>query len=191
MDVLEAIRARRAVRAFLPNELAKEAVEELLLLATYAPSALNRQPWSFLVLTGRDRLAGLEDAVRASCLAAVERSAGDEPSEIVQHVRDLVAARFPIFHGAPAAVVVLVPAGDRTAVVDGALAAQNLMLAAHAHGLATCPVGLAAPYFQDPANLATLGVPADRYAALVLALGEPDGPPPAMPERRAPTVHWT
>jgi nitroreductase len=49
----EAIRSRRAVRAFLPNPVPRETVEDILRVASRAPSGVNTQPWKVMVLTGR------------------------------------------------------------------------------------------------------------------------------------------
>jgi F420 biosynthesis protein FbiB-like protein len=57
----EFIRSRRSVREFLPNPISKEMLETILETATWAPSAHNRQPWRFVVLTGtenKSKLAG-------------------------------------------------------------------------------------------------------------------------------------
>ena len=53
----EAIRTRRSVRAFLPTPVPQETVEELLTLASRAPSGTNVQPWKVHVVSGEKRLA--------------------------------------------------------------------------------------------------------------------------------------
>ena len=47
-----AIATRRSVRAFLPTPVQRETVEEILQLASRAPSGTNTQPWKAVVLTG-------------------------------------------------------------------------------------------------------------------------------------------
>jgi nitroreductase len=61
----EAILTRRSVRAFLPTPVPREAVEELLTLASRAPSGTNIQPWKVHVVAGEQRLA-LSRAIQAA-----------------------------------------------------------------------------------------------------------------------------
>ena len=65
-----AISGRHSVRAFLPEPVARETIEDILRVAARAPSGTNTQPWQVHVLTGaakegltRDILAAFDDAV--------------------------------------------------------------------------------------------------------------------------------
>jgi nitroreductase len=69
----EAILTRRSVRAFLPTQVPREVVEELLTLASRAPSGTNIQPWKVRVIAGEKRLA-LSRAIQA----AIERDGMDK-----------------------------------------------------------------------------------------------------------------
>ena len=69
----EAIRTRRSVRAFLPAPVPRQVVEELLTLASRAPSGTNIQPWKVRVIAGEKRLA-LSRAIQA----AIERDGLDK-----------------------------------------------------------------------------------------------------------------
>ena len=53
MDVFEAIRKRRAVRLYRPDPVSRENILTVLDAANQAPSALNRQQWEFLIVTGK------------------------------------------------------------------------------------------------------------------------------------------
>ncbi len=190
MDVLQAIRSRRAIRSYSSEPVDKKTISDLIDLAICAPSALNRQPWSFAVIEGRERLADLETAARAAWLDEDGALLASQPPEVAEHVRGLLQAGFPIFHEAPAAILMLAPRDDTTALIDTALAAQTLMLAAHGMGLGTCPVALSGAYFNVPATLADLGLPADVQVLLTVLIGNVAGPRPDMPARREPTVYW-
>ena len=190
MDVLEAIRTRRAIRSYSSEPVDRKTIADLIDLAIRAPSALNRQPWSFAVIEGRERLADLEAAARASWLDEDGAVLASQPPEVAEHVRDLLESGFPIFHDAPAVILMLAPSDDTTALIDTALASQTLMLAAHGMGLGTCPVALSGPYFNLPSTLAELGLPADVRVLLTILIGNVAGPLPGMPARREPTVHW-
>jgi nitroreductase len=65
MDVLQAIKERRSIRAFKSDPVSRDKVEEVLRLAALAPSAINLQPWEFTVVIGeeRERLSRKTDSV--------------------------------------------------------------------------------------------------------------------------------
>ena len=73
-----AITSRRSVRAFLPTPVAREVVEQILAVASRAPSGTNTQPWQVHVLTGAS-LAELSRRIRA---------AFDDPAERAQHTEE-------------------------------------------------------------------------------------------------------
>jgi len=50
MDLLEAIDARKSIRAFKPDPVPKEFLMEILGIATRAPSSVNSQPWEFFIV---------------------------------------------------------------------------------------------------------------------------------------------
>jgi nitroreductase len=52
MDVIEAVKKRKSIRGYKPDPVPKEVLEQILELASHAPSAMNTQPWEFTVLTG-------------------------------------------------------------------------------------------------------------------------------------------
>ncbi|SDR75708.1 nitroreductase family protein [Opitutus sp. GAS368] len=60
MELRKAIYQRRAVREFSDAEASGAVVPDLLRVAAQAPSAMNRQPWTFAVFHGRARLAAKE-----------------------------------------------------------------------------------------------------------------------------------
>ncbi len=100
---------------------------------------------------------------------------------------------FAIFHGAPALIVIY--ATSAGGVHDCFLAAENILLAAGALGLGTCPIGLAIPCFDRPDVKAELEVPTDYLTALPIVIGVPAGPvarphhePPNVLARRHPGV---
>ena len=69
MEIIEAIRTRRSVRAFKPEPVPRKVLEELLDIARWAPSGGNAQPWHFIVLGGKvldDIRAWLEEKVKTS-----------------------------------------------------------------------------------------------------------------------------
>ena len=52
MDIIEAVKSRRSIRAYTDKPVSREVIEEILDVSVRAPSALNTQPWEFTVITG-------------------------------------------------------------------------------------------------------------------------------------------
>lgn len=131
-QVIEAIANRRSIRRYQERPVEPGIITALLEAATRAPNAVNRQPWSFVVV---------QDPERRARLADVSRLLGVKMNQVAQ-----------------APLVVAVLGNPRTSSFldyDCSLAAGNLMLAAHSLGLGTCWVGA----FDSRAVQAILAVP--------------------------------
>jgi F420 biosynthesis protein FbiB-like protein len=155
-------------------------LERLLDGAIWAPSAHNRQPWRFVVVTGaaarRELASAMGDRLRAD-LVADKRP----PEEIEADVR----RSFRRIDGAPVLIVVCLSMVDMDrypddkrdtaehimAIQSTALAAQNLLLAAHYEGLGAC--WLCAPLFCPDVVVKTLDLPADWEPQALITLGYP------------------
>ena len=55
MELWQAIRERKSIRAYKHDPIPKETIEEILRLTIHAPSAINLQPWEFIVVTGEEK----------------------------------------------------------------------------------------------------------------------------------------
>ena len=77
MELSDVIKSRRSVRYYLDGEVTKEQIEDILYHGTLAPSAKNKQPWQFVVLTGesKDKAADLMIAYDADETNAEEKAA--------------------------------------------------------------------------------------------------------------------
>ncbi|WP_201411098.1 nitroreductase family protein [Mesorhizobium sp. J8] len=93
MELMDALRTRRAVRAFTGEPVDDVTIEELVGAAILAPSAVNLQPWAFAVVRGTERLHALSAQARRYALAHLP---SDSP--LATHVAD---PAFEIFHGRP------------------------------------------------------------------------------------------
>ena len=185
MHILEAIESRRSVREYLGTPIERADVEALIEAAIEAPSAINQQSWAFVVVQDPKLLQRYSDAVKPRVLATLSETA--LPPEFEVTLRD---PEYHVFHRAPTLIVIYARPGDSFATVDCCLAAQNLMLAAHARGLATCWIGLAVPWLDRKSVKRDLGVPEDWTAVAPIVVGRPKGPPPRKPPRRPPDVIW-
>lgn len=62
METWDGIRARRNVRQYTDQPIAREGLERILEAGRRAPSSQNWQPWNFVVVTGRGQLVELAKA---------------------------------------------------------------------------------------------------------------------------------
>lgn len=186
MELIEAIYHRRAVRNFTERQPTEDDIQHLLKAAVQAPSALNLQPWSFAVIHGRKRLAGYSERIKAHLEDTLEPEFGPEARA------DLYAApSFNIFYNAGTLLVICAKPERLHPAEDCCLAAQNLMLAAHDRGLATCPIGFARSWLNRPEVKAELGIPPTHTAVFPLVIGYPAlPPPPAVPRNEPDIVSW-
>ena len=166
MNLEEAIRGRRSVRGFLPDEVPEGTLREIFELAQWAPSNCNVQPWTPHVVSGeallrlRDALvtAGLRDEPIKPDWPADSKFSGvyrDRQVDAAQQLygamgverRDLVGRRKAYirnhaFFDAPHAVLIFMPESfDTREAADIGMYAQTLMLALTARGIASCAQG--------------------------------------------------
>ncbi len=184
MELMDAIRNRRAVREYTDAPIDRVTVERVVNAAILAPSAMNLQPWAFAALLNRERIGEFAGRIK-SWLQAEFPQTGFSSS-----LRDLIKEEsYNVLHHAPAFVLVLAKSSQPQAYEDCCLAAENLMLAARNEGLGTCCIGLARPWLNLPSTKHELGLP-ERYDVVVpLVLGHPKAWP--EPHGRHPAeIHW-
>lgn len=184
MDVIEAIHHRRAVRAYQDLPVGEGALRELIDLATEAPSAMNHQPWSFVIVHDKALLAEISRRAKARILA----DGKDESTEFEAMLAD---PEFDIFYAAPSLIVICARTGDLQAARDCYLAGENLMLAATARGLATCPIGFAWEVLAEPDIRTRLNIGPEWEPVLPIVVGYGGESTSLRHERRAAKVlHW-
>jgi nitroreductase len=182
MDVMEAIYNRRSVRAYTDRPVDKTAVEALIKAATHAPSSMNEQPWSFGVMQDSKQLAFWSKRIKTYVLKRLK------PDSPLAKYRDMIAdPDYHVFHQAGTLITICSRPGTHNGKEDCCLAAQNLMLAAHAMGLGTCPIGFARPWLNQARIKRSLSIPEDYVPVFPVVVGYPGGETPPV-ERRAPEI---
>jgi F420 biosynthesis protein FbiB-like protein len=180
VDVLEAIHTRRSLRRYTSDPVSDEIVVTLLEAAIRAPSAHNRQPWRFAVLRDaatKQRLArAMGDRLRADLTGDGVDSALIEADATRSYER-LTQAPLLIVVCLTMTDMDVYPDALRTereiimAVQSTAMAGQNLLLAAHAHGLGAC--WMCAPLFCPDVVRTALTLPDDWLPQGVITIGYP------------------
>jgi coenzyme F420-0:L-glutamate ligase/coenzyme F420-1:gamma-L-glutamate ligase len=193
-----AIDQRRSIRRYLPGPIDESAIERILLAATQAPSAHNRQPWRFAVLG--DRASKVKLAIAMGQRLRGDRTAdGDDP----QVIEDDVARSYARITEAPVVIVVCLDIRDMDrypddqrntaeylmAVQSTAMAVQNLLLAAHGEGLGACI--MCAPLFCPDSVSDGLSLPSEWKAQMLVTIGTPAIAGKTRPRLPlAAVVHW-
>lgn len=149
--VIENILTRRSVRAFEERPVPREDLEAIVACGQWAPSAMNRQQWTFVVV---------EDAGKVQRLAAVMGAAlGNDAYDMYR----------------PAAAVIVAHAkGAPFGREDDGCAMENTFLAAHSLGVGSVWINQLQDTCDEPgvrAELTALGVPKDAEVHGVCALG--------------------
>jgi nitroreductase len=212
----EAITSRRSVRAFLPDPVEEATIREILDVAAWAPSGTNMQPWRVYVTMGetKERVsrAILDSGLRAEHARgeykyypdkffepyyARRRAVGyalyghlgigkrDVNQMRAQHDRNFV------FFDAPVGMIFTIDRRlNQGSWVDYGMFLQNIMVAARARGLHTCPQAAFAPYHHQIRPV--LGIADDEIVVCGMALGyeDPSKPENNLRTERAPLDEW-
>lgn len=170
MELRQAIRSRRSVRAFHPDPIPVDALEDLLELANWAPSAGNLQSRAFVLVRE-------ESARRGLARAALDQEFLAQAPVVLVVCADL--ARVATRYGKRGR--------ELYALQDAAAAAQNFLLAAYEMGLGTCWVGA----FDEEAARRILHLPREVRPVALVPVGRPaETPEPPERLRRDRLVHW-
>lgn len=185
MEVIDAIHQRRSVRRYLDRDVETEAVRKIIDAAIQAPSGLNQQPWAFAVFHGHQRLKDYSNRAKRYLISHYPTTFEPHPRTQLYEDPD-----YDMFYGAGTLIVIYAIPGKLDAAEDCCLAAENLMLAAHALGLGTCPIGFARPWLDLPETKRMLDVPEHYHAIFPLVVGYPDGEPEPVPRRSPEIATW-
>lgn len=216
----EAITSRRSIRAFLPTPVPRETIEDILRVAARAPSGTNTQPWKVHVLTGAAK-ARLSAAIRAAFDDPEERARHSEeyayyptqwqPPYIDRRRKvgwDLYGllgigktdkermhaqhGRNYAFFDAPVGLIFTI---DRVmqqgSWLDYGMFLQNIMVAARARGLDTCPQAAFTQFHRIIE--AQLGLGPDEMVVCGMSLGhaDPDAIENTLVTEREPVAGFT
>ena len=169
--VIDAIKARRSIRAYKDTPVEREKLQLLAECGVWAPNAMGRQEWEVRIV---DSKAWIDDCT-ATYLKAIE---GTDKAKYM-----LTPTFKNIFRNAPAVIFVAAPEGLFAGENVGCLG-QNIMLAATDLGLGTCFLGSVQMIFAEPAMkeyLQSLGFSEGYKLRYALAVGYPDETPEAKP----------
>lgn len=151
-DFMNIIKSRRSTRAFKPELPPIEKIEKLIEAAEWAPSGMGKYNWHFSVVYNPEKTLKL-----ARAIAEADNRGPDYN-----------------FYGAPVIINISCERGDRNALLNGAAAIENLMLAATEEGLGSCWINQVRDQCDVPAVRALLteyGTPEDHIVTCSAAIG--------------------
>ena len=170
METLEAIRTRQSVGKVSPDPVARETIEKLLSAAVQAPNHYKVRPWRFVVLSGAAREKLGEEMAQMFLEKNLDLSP-DVEAKALEKERSK-PLRSPVL----IAVGVDKPAESKVIEIENVCAAaaacQNLLLAAHALGLAA--KWRTGELARDPKIKQFLGFGPDQYLIAFLYIGHPE-----------------
>lgn len=163
-EVMNAILSRRSTRKFTDEPIPKDVMTDIVNAALHAPSGKGQQTWQFTVITNKDIINRLTEAIG----------------------KELDRAGYDMYR--PTAVIM--PSNLRDGIwskEDNACALENIFLAAHSYGIGSVWINQMQNICDRPAIRAILdelGVPADHVVFGMAALGYPDPDAPVRPMKR-------
>ena len=180
MDILTAIKERRSCRNFSDEPIERETLEKILDAATWAPSPLNAQPWSFVVIAG--------SKVKNNIFAEAERSR----EEAIQKSGWGWLGKYSVEFLLSAPVIIAVAGDPKKSGVDQfmeggakayehacAAAVQNMMLTAHAFGIGSVWFTL----FDREKLRGILDLGPDKVPLALVCLGKAAADPAPTPRK--------
>jgi nitroreductase len=183
--ILKTIYARHSVRAYAPDPIDSATVQTLLDAAVHAPTAMQEEPWAFVVVQDQALMQRLSDLAKPIFVEEVRHRNAHGTSHSFNH---LVRPDFNIFHGAHTLIIICARPASPFVAADCWLAAENLMLAASAIGLGSCVIGSAAAALNIRKVKTELGIPDDFSAFAPIVVGIPGDESEARATRKEPLI---
>lgn len=162
MDAIKCIKERRSIRVYQDKAIKKEIIEDIIDCARLAPTARNEQPWEFIAVTDKEKLAALGKASMYG----------------------------PFIKDAACCIVVCGDASNKHLIEDGCAATENILLAAYSYGIGSCWVaGWKRVYNDEVKNI--LEIPKNLDIVSIIPLGYIKDKVKAPPKRELKDVlHW-
>lgn len=180
LSVWDAIKTRRSIRSYTPDEVPDEMIDQIMEAARLSPSAGNRQPWSFLVIKDKNvrkelrRICWNQPSIEEAPVVIVCLGDMDRYFDVSR-----AAERYAPYYGSEAPSPV--QRKITFAMANCYIAVEHIVLMAQALGLGTCWIG----GFDDAAEFQRLfDLPDNLVPIVVVPIGYPAGDiPPERPRR--------
>jgi nitroreductase len=180
---IKTIFERRAIRKYKEKAVSKEIIEQIIDAGRIAPSAMNRQPWKFYVVTSKEDIKLFSHEIAKQGLKTIPKIGIKEAVKSIvtgitnlSHGIDFLLSKDPVFHEAPVVIFITAPKDNEWAALDIGMCSQNMMLAAKSLGLDSCPIGFG-KFVEKTKSYSKLNIPADDRVQLAIIIGYGDEKP--------------
>lgn len=159
-SAIEVLRSRRSIRNYTAQQVERSIIEQIIDCARLAPTAMNDQPWEFVVITEKDALQKIP--------------------VMLGHAEFIANAAF---------AVLVLARPTQCALEDCCAATENLLIAGAAYGLGSCWVaGSQQPY--GPAVVKAFGAPENHKLVAIVSFGYPAEDPQIEKRPLTEVLHW-
>jgi len=180
-EAIENIYERRSVRRYLDEPVTRELIEQVIDAGRMAPTAMMKQPWKFYVLTEKDSIKEFSKAIITTLSHELMH---EGPGGIAKLAMGALYSLYhgdllkgpDVFYGAPVVIFITAPKDAPWACYDVSMCAQNMMLAANALGLDSCPLGVGKSVEHTPIYY-KLRIPYPEQVFLAVIIGYGDETP--------------
>jgi nitroreductase len=177
--IFETILGRRSVRSFKPRSVEPVVIKTLLEAAVWAPTAMHKEPWGFVIVQNKDILKKISDLAKPLFIEELKKFGTRE--DVLKHTDD------NLFYDAGTLIIICGKTNGNLPIADCWMAAENMVLAACAMNLGSCVVASALPAMILPDVKAILGIPAGFTAIAPVIIGYPKAEA-ATSSRKAPLI---
>jgi nitroreductase len=177
--IFETILGRRSVRSFAPRKVEPAVLKTLLEAAVWAPTALHKEPWGFVIVQNKDILKNISDLAKPLFIEELKKFGTRE--DVLKHTDG------NLFYDAGTLIIICGKTNGHLPVADCWMAAENMILAACAMNLGSCVVASALPAMNLPEVKSTLGIPTGFVAVAPVIIGYPKAET-APSSRKAPLI---
>ena len=186
-EVIQTIKKRRSVRSYDSRTIPKSLLNVIIEAANEAPSAMNCQPWRFVIVEGDIAKKKLLNAAKPNVNKTLNMIKDSDPERYEMIRKRYAELHDPVYYSAP--VVVFVIGSGRYAAHSCPLACENMMLSAHSLGIGSCWVGFGAMVTDDAEVRKLLELKEDETIFGPILLGYATEHP-ERPPKKEPVVKW-
>lgn len=194
MEVQQLMKQRKSARNYLEKPVLRADIEDVIRCAGMAPSAINLQPWEYVVTYGEEKDRLIRRLKKVHAMKNVSCGPGTSeplPEKFSNRSRKALKVMNPqieklnipfnqfieegscSFYGAPVAILVVMDKiFPKLRYLDVGLSVSYLLLAAEQKGLSTCPIGLITEYGNDIKDV--LNISDEKEVLLAISLGYAD-----------------
>jgi nitroreductase len=159
-EIIDALQSRRSIRSFTDQSVSRATIEEIVGFGRLAATAMNEQPWEFVVVTERERLQKLP--------------------KILGHAEFIASA---------AACIIVLCRNTKHYLEDGCAASEQILLATHAYGLGACWVAAEKESYADQVR-EFVDAPVGYKAICLIPVGYPAEHPSIEKRTVTEVLHW-